>query len=83
MKSVQALQGNRTLSIDGKEVKLPAGSIILAVVNESGSLVPLPQLQVTPQSLTRAVKTESPERGQDEEIDIETVSEKTPGELVN
>ncbi|XP_047500342.1 uncharacterized protein LOC125046585 isoform X2 [Penaeus chinensis] len=78
VKSVQALQGNRTLSIDGKEVKLPAGSIILAVVNESGSLVPLPQLQVTPQSLTRAVKTESPERGQDEEIDIETVSEKTP-----
>ncbi|XP_042216282.1 uncharacterized protein LOC121862250 isoform X2 [Homarus americanus] len=70
----KTLQGSRTLQIDGKDVKLPAGSIILAMVNESGSLVPLPQLPVPAQSLTRTVKVET----HDEEIDIETVAEETP-----
>ncbi|XP_076039627.1 uncharacterized protein LOC143024626 isoform X2 [Oratosquilla oratoria] len=78
VKSVQAIPGNKTLKIDGKDVKLPAGSIILAVVNESGSLVPLPQLPVTPQP--KVVASEEVTCGvlQEEEVDVETIGENTP-----
>ncbi|KAK8743013.1 hypothetical protein OTU49_001488, partial [Cherax quadricarinatus] len=76
--SLQTLQTNKIRYADGKDVKLPAGSIVLAVVNESGSLVPLPQLQVDPQTLSRAVTMDAHENLIDEEVDIETVTEKTP-----
>ncbi|XP_069187951.1 uncharacterized protein [Procambarus clarkii] len=74
----KAVPGNKILHLDGKDVKLPAGSIVLAMVNESGSLVPLPQLQVTPQSLSCTLNTTAHEKVFDEEIDIETVMERTP-----
>ncbi|XP_064085102.1 uncharacterized protein LOC135200393 isoform X2 [Macrobrachium nipponense] len=69
----------KTINVDGQDVKLQAGSIILAVVNESGTLVPLPQLPVKGSKFGRALKVESsPEKVSEEEIDVETVTEKAP-----
>ena len=61
----------------GKDVtRLPAGSVVLAMVDEAGSLVPLPRFQVDPQALSGAFNN-NPE----EDVDVETVSEKAPGML--
>ncbi|XP_066981097.1 uncharacterized protein [Macrobrachium rosenbergii] len=69
----------KTINVDGQDIKLQAGSIILAVVNESGTLVPLPQLPVKGSKFGRALKVESsPEKVSEEEIDVETVTEKAP-----
>lgn len=57
-------------------MRLPAGSVVLAMVDEAGSLVPLSQFQVDPQTLPGTLD-HSPE----EDVDVETVSEKTPGVL--
>lgn len=55
-------------------MRLPAGSVVLAMVDEAGSLVPLPQFHVDTQSLSGAL-----EHTAEEDVDVETVSEKTPG----
>ncbi|KAK7079683.1 hypothetical protein SK128_019517, partial [Halocaridina rubra] len=78
----QKVDTKRNLSdkfhIEDKDVKLPAGSIILAVVSESGSLVPLPQMHVK-ENLVKAMALEdSGKKFNEEEIDVETVTEKTP-----
>lgn len=57
-------------------MRLPAGSVVLAMVDEAGSLVPLPQFQVDPQSLSGAL-----DHTAEEDVDVETVSERTPGRL--
>ncbi|MPC31062.1 Peroxisome proliferator-activated receptor gamma coactivator 1-alpha [Portunus trituberculatus] len=62
-----------SLATERKDMKLPAGSVVLAMVDEAGSLVPLPQFKVNPQTLTDALD-HTPE----EDVDVETVSEKTP-----
>ncbi|XP_068200168.1 uncharacterized protein [Palaemon carinicauda] len=69
----------KTINVDGRDIKLQAGSIILAVVNESGTLVPLPQLPVKSSKFGRSLRLEpSPEKVFEEEIDVETVTEKAP-----
>lgn len=57
-------------------MRLPAGSVVLAMVDEAGSLVPLPQFQVDPHSLSGAL-----DHTAEEDVDVETVSERTPGQL--
>lgn len=64
------------MATEKKDMKLPAGSVVLAMVDEAGSLVPLPQFKVNPQTLTEAL-----DHIPEEDVDVETVSEKTPGML--
>lgn len=74
----QTSSESAALALEEKDVRLPAGSVVLAVVDEAGSLVPLPQFQVDPHSLPGALDHPS-----EEDVDVETVSEKTPGQLLH
>lgn len=64
--------------MDGKDKRLSPGSFVLAMVDETGSLVPLPQFCVDPQSLSGNLD-HTPE----EDVDVETVSDGSPGQFVD